>query len=64
MTLVTIAQTVDSTVSYGRMLIEYDNTASPTLNTHLTAEVTCDGGSNWASAHRCHRPEPGRADGR
>lgn len=50
MILVTIAQTIDSTVSYGRVLIEYDNTASPTLNSDLTAEVPCDGGSNWASA--------------
>lgn len=50
MTLVTTSQTADSTVSNGRVLLEYDNTATPTLNTDLTAEVTCNGGTNWASA--------------
>ncbi|KQW22940.1 hypothetical protein ASC80_06325 [Afipia sp. Root123D2] len=50
MTLVTAAQTADSSVSNGRVLLEYDNIATPTLNTDLTVEVTCDGGSNWAAA--------------
>lgn len=50
MTLVTTSQTADSTVTNGRVLLEYDNTATPTLNTDLTAEVTCNGGTNWASA--------------
>lgn len=50
MTLVTTAQTVDSSVSFGRVLLEYDPSASPTLNTDLTAEVTCNGGTNWVSA--------------
>lgn len=51
MTVVTTSQTADASVSNGRVLIEYDHaTASPTLNTDLTAEVTCNNGSNWASA--------------
>jgi hypothetical protein len=50
MTLVTTSQTADSTVSNGRVLIEFDNTATPALNTDLTVEVTCNGGTNWASA--------------
>jgi hypothetical protein len=50
MTLVTTAQTADSSVNTARVLIEYDNTAAPTLNTDLTVEVTCDGGTNWAGA--------------
>ncbi|WP_424630045.1 choice-of-anchor R domain-containing protein [Bradyrhizobium sp. SYSU BS000235] len=50
MTLVTAMQTADASVSSGRVLIEFDNVASPTLNTDLTVEVTCDGGSNWSSA--------------
>lgn len=50
MTLVTIAQTADATVSNARVLIEYDNTATPTLNTDLIVEVTCDGGANWSAA--------------
>ncbi len=50
MTVVTAAQTSDSSVSSVRVLLEFDNTASPTLNTDLTVEVTCNGGSNWASA--------------
>lgn len=50
MTLVTTAQTADSSVSNVRVLLEIDNTATPTLNTDLTVEVTCDGGTNWASA--------------
>jgi hypothetical protein len=50
MTVVTTAQTADASVSNGRVLLEFDNTATPTLNTDLTAEVTCNGGTNWASA--------------
>ena len=49
-TIVTTAQTADASVSNVRVLIEFDNTATPTLNTDLTVEVTCNGGSNWASA--------------
>jgi hypothetical protein len=50
MTLVTLSQTSDANVSNARVLLEFDNSAAPTLNTDLTAEVTCDGGANWASA--------------
>lgn len=50
MTLVTTSQTADASVSFGRVLLEYDNTAAPTLNTDLTVEVTCNNGTNWASA--------------
>lgn len=50
MTVVTAFQTADSSVSNGRVLIEFDNSASPTLNTDLTIEVTCNGGTNWAAA--------------
>jgi hypothetical protein len=50
MTLVTAAQTADATVSNGRVLIEFDNTAVPTLNTDLTVEVTCNGGTTWTAA--------------
>jgi hypothetical protein len=50
MTLVTTSQTADSTVGTGRVLIEFDNTATPTLNTDITVEITCDNGSHWTSA--------------
>lgn len=50
MTLVTASQTTDASVSNGRVLLEFDNAAAPTLNADLTVEVTCDGGSNWAAA--------------
>lgn len=50
MTLVTSAQTTDSNVSNGRILIEFSDTASPVLNTDLTVEVTCNGGTNWTTA--------------
>jgi hypothetical protein len=33
-----------------RVLLEFDNSASPTLNSDLTVEVTCDGGTNWTTA--------------
>lgn len=50
MILLTTAQTADATVSNGRVLLEIDNTATPTLNTDLTVEVTCDAGAHWTSA--------------
>lgn len=50
MTLVTTSQTADSAISNARVLMEYDNSAIPTLNTDLTAEVTCDSGAHWAAA--------------
>jgi hypothetical protein len=50
MTVITTSQTADATISNGRVLIEFDATASPTLNTDLTVEVTCDGGTHWTAA--------------
>lgn len=50
MTLVTTLQTADSAVSNGRAQIEFDNTATPALNTDLTVEVTCNGETNWSAA--------------
>ena len=50
MTLATASQTADATVSNARVLLEFDNTATPALNSDLTVEVTCDGGVNWAAA--------------
>lgn len=50
MTLVTTSQAADSSVSFGRVLLDYDPAAAPTLNADLTAEVTCNGGANWSSA--------------
>ncbi|WP_458760559.1 discoidin domain-containing protein [Afipia sp. TerB] len=50
MTVVTAYQTADASVSTARALIEFDNSNSPTLNTDLIAELTCDGGANWAAA--------------
>lgn len=50
MTIVTTAQTPTSAAANARVLVEYDNTATPTLNTDLTVEVSCNGGTNWASA--------------
>jgi hypothetical protein len=49
-TLVTTAQTADSTASNVRVLMSIDDSASPTLNTDITAEVSCDGGSHYSSA--------------
>lgn len=49
-TVVTTSQTADSSVANARVLLEFDNSASPTLNTDLTVEVTCDGGTNWTAA--------------
>ncbi|QQO22062.1 hypothetical protein JJB98_20050 [Bradyrhizobium diazoefficiens] len=31
-------------------MMEYDNSTLATLNTDLTAEVTCDNGVHWAAA--------------
>lgn len=50
MTLVTTAQTADASASKVRVLLEYNPVDAVTLNTDLTVEVTCDNGSNWASA--------------
>lgn len=50
MTVVTTSQQTDSSVSNARVLLEFDNSAAPALNTDLTAEVTCNGGTNWTSA--------------
>lgn len=50
MTVVTTVQATDASVSSARVLVEFDNSATPTLNTDLTVEVTCDGGANWAAA--------------
>jgi hypothetical protein len=50
MTLVTASQTADSSVSNGRVLLEFDDSAFPALNTDLAVELTCDGGANWTSA--------------
>jgi hypothetical protein len=50
MTVVTTAQAADAGVSNGRVLLEYDSSASPALNTDLTVEVSCDGGTNWSFA--------------
>jgi hypothetical protein len=43
MTVVTTPQTTDSAVSVGRVLLEFDNGSSPTLNTDLTAEMSFGG---------------------
>jgi hypothetical protein len=48
--LTTGLQPTDSAVSNGRVLMEFDNSAAPVLNTDLTAEVTCNGGTNWVAA--------------
>jgi hypothetical protein len=50
MTLATAAQTADASVANGRVLLEIDPIDSTALNTDLTVEVTCDGGSHWATA--------------
>ena len=50
MTLVIAGQSTDAYVSFARVLIEFDDTAGITLDTDLTAEVTCDGGAHWSSA--------------
>lgn len=49
MTLVTTAQTADASVSSARVLMEINNAIAATLNTDLTVEVTCNGGTNWAT---------------
>ncbi|WP_441232662.1 hypothetical protein [Bradyrhizobium sp. 1200_D9_N1_1] len=50
MTVVTAAQTADASVSQVQAIIEYNPVAAVTLNTDLTAEVTCDGGAHWTAA--------------
>ncbi len=50
MTLVTTPQTADNTLASARVWMEYDSSNAPTLNTDLTAEVTCDNGSHWTAA--------------
>ncbi|WP_440640284.1 beta strand repeat-containing protein [Bradyrhizobium sp. PUT101] len=50
MVLVSTALTADASVSNARALLEFDATATPTLNTDLTVEVTCNGGTNWSAA--------------
>lgn len=50
MTVVTTAQTTDSTVTKGRVLLEWSPIDATTLNTDLTAELSCNGGTNWTSA--------------
>lgn len=50
MTLVTATQTADASASNARVIMEIDNTATPILNTDITAEVTCNGGTNWTAA--------------
>lgn len=50
MTLVTTMQTADASVSFARALLEIDDTSSGTLDTDLTVEVTCNGGTNWTAA--------------
>jgi hypothetical protein len=49
-TIITAAQTADASVSNARVLLEIDNSATPTLNTDLTVDVTCDGGTHWTAA--------------
>ena len=50
MSLVTASQSADGSISNGRVLIEFDDAASITLDTDLTAEVTCNGGTSWHAA--------------
>jgi hypothetical protein len=49
MTLVTTAQTADASVGNVRVLLEYNPVDAITLNTDLTAEVTCNNGTNWTA---------------
>lgn len=49
MTAVTTMQAADAAVSNGRVLLEYNPVGTLVLNTDLTAEVTCNNGTNWAS---------------
>jgi hypothetical protein len=50
MTLVSSSQVTDTSKSSARVLIEFGNGASPSLNTDITVDVTCDGGANWSAA--------------
>lgn len=49
MTVVSTSQTSDASASIARALIEYDPQVSVTLNTDLSVEVTCNGGTNWTA---------------
>lgn len=49
MTVVTTAQTTDASVSTARALIEFNPIDAVTLNTDLTVELTCNGGTNWTA---------------
>lgn len=49
MTLVSTAQTTPASTKV-RALLEYDNVDTPALNTDLSVEVTCNGGTNWQPA--------------
>ncbi|MCK1465715.1 hypothetical protein IVB34_47380 [Bradyrhizobium sp. 2] len=49
-TVVTTAQTADASSSNVRVLIAYEQVNAITLNTDLTVEVSCNGGTNWSAA--------------
>ncbi|MGJ5032262.1 discoidin domain-containing protein [Bradyrhizobium sp. HKCCYLS2038] len=50
MVLTTIMHTADANVNRARALIEFDNSANPTVGTDVTVELTCNGGTNWHAA--------------
>lgn len=50
MTVVSTSIVSDTTVGHARTQVEFDNVGAPTLNTDLTAEVTCDAGAHWSAA--------------
>jgi hypothetical protein len=50
MTLVTTSQPADAAIGNVRVLLEYNPVDATTLNTDLTVEVTCNGGSTWTNA--------------
>lgn len=50
MTLVTVGQATDDSVSKARVLIEIDDSDSPTAGTDFTLDATCNGGTNWHAA--------------
>lgn len=53
-TVISTNYTADSSVSNGRFLLEYDDACvgcdAVSLNTDVTVDITCNGGSNWAAA--------------
>ena len=49
MTVVTTAQTSDASVSTARALVEYNPVDSIALNTDLTVDLSCNGGTNWTA---------------